>query len=146
MEGAVNTAVIKLLKTLPLHFEIVGHIDFRAKLQIIKSVAFVSMKNEKWFKDIEEIINIIDNDLRVARNRMIHDMWYLPFESIESAIRIGFTPKLKRQRSRERALEHEILSISPEEILAFSGRVIYTTRDLLKLVREIPKSASPLKS
>jgi hypothetical protein len=104
------------------------------------------MKNEKWFKDIEEIINIIDNDLRVARNRMIHDMWYLPFESIESAIRIGFTPKLKRQRSRERALEHEILSISPEEILAFSGRVIYTTRDLLKLVREIPKSASPRKS
>src|SRR5260370_14990640 len=84
LEGAVNTAVIKLLKTLPLHFEIVGHIDFRAKLQIIKSVAFVSMKNDKWFKDMEEIINIMDNDLRVARNRMIHDMWYLPFESIES--------------------------------------------------------------
>ena len=58
LEGELNSVVIKLLKTSGVYYEIVGHIDFREKLQIIKSIAFVSIKDSDWF-DRLEILSIL---------------------------------------------------------------------------------------
>jgi len=75
LEDDINKFVMKLLEQDTLHYEVVGHIDFREKIQIIKSTAFTLYHPSKWFDDVETIINIIDNELRPERNRKGSSRW-----------------------------------------------------------------------
>jgi hypothetical protein len=148
LEGKINSIVIKLLKTRNLHYQIVGHIGFREKLQIIKSVAFTSTdyvsptptENIEWFDKLEDIINFIDNELRPNRNRMIHDMW-IGKSASDALIRFGFAPKLKRSQPRQRTLERDIVPVPAAEIWTFCIRVQRARKDLADLISKIPRRA-----
>jgi hypothetical protein len=150
LEAEINKIVIKLLETRNMYYEIVGHIDFREKLQIIKSVAFAAThnvipaptENVEWFDRLEGIVNLIDNELRPNRNRMIHDMW-IGKSGSDELVRFGFTPKLKIPQSRRRTLERDIVPISAAEIWTFCIRVRQAQNDLSELIGKIPRRASP---
>ena|ERR1051325_2273963 len=100
-----------------LHHEIVGHIDFREKLQILRSVAFRIKPTQKWFSDVDKLLNHIDNELRPERNRMIHDRWFYGHPIIaEPMVRRTASPRLRRPQSRQQVLEREAKRIAPEDI------------------------------
>lgn len=69
---------MQLLEHDTLYYEVVGHIDFRDKIQIIKSSALRLYHPSTWFYEMERILNMIDGELRLERNRMIHDVWLRP--------------------------------------------------------------------
>jgi hypothetical protein len=140
LEESINDGVIKLSGVRrALRYELVGHVDFREKLQIIKSLAFAHAAHTVWFDALEKHINLIDNELRPERNRMIHDLWWLNTEAGEFMFRIGFAPKLKRPQARQRILERDLLPISAEEIWDFVMRVVHAFVDLQDLIKQTPK-------
>jgi hypothetical protein len=57
---------------------ITGNIDVRGKIQIIKALAFLRKDDDEWFNIMLNIMNKIDNDIRVRRNSYIHAGWYTP--------------------------------------------------------------------
>lgn len=92
-----------------------GLLDIRDKTQIVKILAYhryhksmlhsISMD---LFERLERLLNRIDNDLRPARNMIIHYKW----------VQKGFlnvTLKIMRPQSRQRGLQHN--SIIPMTIL-----------------------------
>ena len=54
-----------------------ANVEFRGKLQMLKAVSFIRKPNDLWFADLEVAINAIDNDMRLLRNRYIHDLWIM---------------------------------------------------------------------
>ena len=49
-------------------------IELRAKIQIVKALAFKKRWSDKWYNSLEMDLDEIDNDLRVQRNRFVHDL------------------------------------------------------------------------
>jgi hypothetical protein len=59
----------------PINDIVTSEIDFRAKLAIVKNLAYSKSLNPKWFDEVKALLDLIDNQLRCERNRMIHDLW-----------------------------------------------------------------------
>jgi hypothetical protein len=57
---------------------ITAGMDIRTKIQIIKALAHIRQPSKRWFKRITQILDYIDNDIRVRRNRCIHDAFFTP--------------------------------------------------------------------
>lgn len=55
---------------------ITAELDIRVKIQIIKALAFLRHPSSEWLKKMLLLLDYIDNDLRIRRNRYIHDGWY----------------------------------------------------------------------
>lgn len=53
-----------------------GNIDVRGKIQIVRALAFLKHKDKEWLETILDLMDKIDNDLRVKRNAVIHAGWY----------------------------------------------------------------------
>jgi len=57
LEAQVNRLLMTLLaRPADLYYEVCGHIDFREKLQIIKSVMFALSHEEKLFSSVEALL------------------------------------------------------------------------------------------
>ena len=52
--------------------------DVRTKIQTVKALAFIRKPSDRWFRRLTLVLDYIDNDVRVRRNRLIHDAWYIP--------------------------------------------------------------------
>jgi hypothetical protein len=51
--------------------------DMRDKIQIAIALGYLRRPNEEWFDKLKQCLDLIDNDLRNERNRMLHDVWLL---------------------------------------------------------------------
>jgi hypothetical protein len=142
LEDDINQFVMKLLEQDRLHYEVVGHIDFRGKIQITKSTTFTFYHPSKWFDDVERIINIIDNELRPERNRMMHDQWHRHGDPDSPLIRRSFTPRLRKPQARQRILHRDVIPISDGALWQFCLRVLSVSTDFGALMYRIPKRAS----
>jgi len=54
---------------------VVANINLRDKIRIIRALAFLQKFDDDWHKKLNALLDEIDNDLRVDRNRFIHDSW-----------------------------------------------------------------------
>jgi hypothetical protein len=59
----------------PINITVTSEIDFRAKLAIVKKLAYSKSHSPQWFEDVKALLSLIDNQLRTERNRMVHDLW-----------------------------------------------------------------------
>ena len=55
---------------------LVSQMDLRNKIAALRTIGFDQSPNKKWYSELEKELNTIDNDLRPARNRVVHDSWY----------------------------------------------------------------------
>lgn len=78
---------------------VAGALDFRAKLHVALPLAFDRKPSDQWYKDVEQTINIIDNNLRPERNRIIHDTW-VSLPGLDKALRMRIQGKVIRTQSR----------------------------------------------
>jgi hypothetical protein len=80
MWGGLETDVAKLLAIM-LRVDdesaavVVGHIDLKQRLNIIKQLALVIKPDQVWYERVISVINMIDTHLCENRNRMFHDFW-----------------------------------------------------------------------
>ena len=64
-------------------FDTITHnIDFRAKIQIIVGLGCLKSINNDWFNILKWSLDKIDNDLRVRRNRTVHDRLIITSDKI----------------------------------------------------------------
>ncbi len=95
---------------------VLGHIDFRDKLAILRSLGFVKQPNDEWFAFLEKTVNQIDGVLRPFRNRIVHDAW--SFTPTGRAFRVEREPKLLRPQAHERVLDTlRAKPTTPEDIV-----------------------------
>jgi hypothetical protein len=83
---------------------IVAATDTRAKIEMARSFARLRLRDDTKFHALDGLLNLIDNDLRPRRNRIIHDNWVAsdPPESLR------FSPKFYKEpfKARQMKLAH----------------------------------------
>jgi hypothetical protein len=54
---------------------VTGNSNMRDKIKMLKAVGFIRKPSDEWYAEFEGVLNQIDDDLRLTRNRYIHDLW-----------------------------------------------------------------------
>jgi hypothetical protein len=111
LETTVSAAMSYMLELQSPHDAIVcGNVDFREKLEIIRSSGFAIRHDDKWHERLEKCIERIDSNLRPRRNAMVHHSWG----------KEGFLenprPKLKRPQAFQRILEKDKTPMSYSDV------------------------------
>jgi len=77
---------------------VLGTINLREKTQILKVFAFYCLigSDKEVFEELKTILNEIDNEMRVIRNRLIHD--HLVGDD-DGAVLTNRIPKFKREKA-----------------------------------------------
>jgi hypothetical protein len=99
-----------------------SNIDFREKIQIALAVGLKKKLDEVWYDKLKELLDQIDNDLRLQRNRYVHDLWTLSGTQIK---KLQFKTSIKRPQARmplELKTQHETI-VSPEEIWSLAEKI-----------------------
>jgi hypothetical protein len=127
--AVLETEIDKLLIMLtPLEYgevgeSILGNSNIRDKIRMLKALAFIRKPADEWYDELERTLNFIDSELRIGRNRYIHDLWiqqatYQDKELRESSIaRRTRGAKVVNEQARKRKLSlFRDVPIKAEEI------------------------------
>ncbi len=148
LEQITDTTLAVLLK-LPMD-SIEAHcimveMDFRQKLKSLKHIAFAKKPSEEWFANLEKLVNYIDNDLRSARNRYVHDIW----TTISDGSEVQKTyqrVRLKRPQSHQpytmSVIDHS--TIDSKELTEGAKKIIESANEMLRLFYQIPGFAEAM--
>jgi hypothetical protein len=77
----LETELDKLLTVLaPLEFgeageSVLGNSNIRDKIKMLKALGFIRKPADNWYHQLEQVLNHIDQQLRITRNQYIHDLW-----------------------------------------------------------------------
>jgi hypothetical protein len=112
-----------------------ANIDFREKIKILVSVAFIRKYNDQWFRELQEWIDEIDNDLRTERNRYVHDSWTLePDNEYMSLSRTQKVSKLIKPQAYQLELITQIQTpVSLEDLEGLGKRISDAIRAMVDL-------------
>lgn len=86
---------------------IIGNIDVRGKIQIVKALAFIRNYENEWFSELVGILDNIDNDLRARRNGYVHASWTVPKGGVH---RVTYRTKLLKPKAFSLLLETKQIS------------------------------------
>lgn len=113
LEGATDYLIGRLIPInsgQPLDV-LTTNIDFRSKLQIVKGLGISHSLG--WQGDLLKLVDYVDNTLRPARNRYVHDAWVTRAEGpplrLEAAMRI-------RKAQAHSPLVVETINLKPTDI------------------------------
>ena len=114
----------------------ITNMDFREKIAAILALGFHKRPDDAWFASLKQKLNDVDNDLRPARNRFVHDHWLQVGDEV-----IKFTMKtgVYYEQARTLALKlYEIQTLSPAKILILSIKVLSASGALMSLRQQLP--------
>jgi hypothetical protein len=150
--GTLESVVSSILSTMldpmldlkhPQREAILGNIEFRDKLQILRAYGFTIRVDDKWFDTLEASINKIDNDLRPRRNAMIHHNWIQDSNGLE--LLRNPKPKLKRPQSFQRILEVEMVPVSASDVIQLIQDICEELKVLCSSMVDFQRASSPKK-
>lgn len=100
LEGAVDTLLYVLMESDEADAPtiLIYNMDFRDKLSAARALGYLKKPNDEWYAELQKLINEIDNELRPARNRMVHDIW---LSSGDEVVRITKHAKVVREQARK---------------------------------------------
>ncbi|WP_400769410.1 hypothetical protein [Methylosinus sporium] len=104
---------------------VTNEMDIRAKIQTIKALAYIRKPSDEWLNKMLILLDYIDNDLRVRRNRFVHDGWY---HHAHGLFRVTNRSKLLKPQAFQLILKTE------ERSLARVSDVIKLNKELDSLV------------
>ena len=108
--AAVENSIDELITLLvplpdgPMNDAVLGNVDIRGKVQILRGAAFIQSIDNDWRDDIIFMLDVIDNDLRTRRNTAIHARWIIPSGKLHRRTR---RTKIVRPQARQLILETE---------------------------------------
>lgn len=95
---------------------ITANTGLRDKLAMVRSFAFTRISNASQREDLDTLLNQIDNDLRIARNGVVHHQWGFDKNLVPTQYRLKFTYK-KPQAHQPKVMEsYEEFPTTPDEI------------------------------
>jgi hypothetical protein len=102
--------------------------DLRLKVATVKVLAhkIESVNSPQFYERVEQILNYLDNDLRLERNRFVHDGWT---DEAPEIIRFSLGAKVRRTQSRKSEVviytEKRFSNISEIEDFVTKLEIIY---------------------
>lgn len=112
------------------------HLDVRGRVALAKVLLNGADGMIETGAEIEALLNKIDNDLRLERNRFVHDEWVI---SPESASRTYIKPKIINTQSRTRELSMATVKNfeSIDELEQFAKLLDEIVRQIVAHIRAI---------
>jgi hypothetical protein len=101
LEGLVNRLFLSIGGwdyRLPTALVMSGCLDFRDQIKAAEIGAITRCPHGEFLNNTIACLDYIDNELRVTRNRFVHDIW-APADDALGAMKIDTTPKVKRTPS-----------------------------------------------
>lgn len=83
---------------------VAGNYDFRRKVLVLRGLALLRHDDTDWLSDLTFFLDHTDNNLRPARNDVIHARWTRPSRTM---VRVTKRTKIKRPHSNEPTIETE---------------------------------------
>jgi len=122
--------------TLPTTLVMSSRLDFRDQIAAAKIGAIIRCPSGDFLDNIIASLDYIDNDLRNARNRFIHDIW-APADDKLGAIRIDITaaPKKVPGSGARTVQTHQINYVRIEEVYEVTNDAIQERQYLAKIVQ-----------
>lgn len=131
LEVEINGLLLALIPMEQGHAgqSLMAQIDMREKVQIAKTLGFIKKPDDKWFKELQELLNYIDNELRIKRNRYVHDLWFFEEEKMK---KMQFVNAIKRPQSWKplELLTHSETEVQPSEIWKTADQILDATLKL----------------
>lgn len=92
---------------------LLGVMGLREKIQALHTIGFKRAIDKDWYEQLARTLNLIDNELRPERNRMIHDFW---IDDLDGELRrMRLNPKVVNQQSRTKRTQLSTqVAITPE--------------------------------
>ena len=120
---------------------IVTHSDIRTRISVAKVlVEAAGLKNDLGER-LVTLLNVIDNDYRLERNRFIHDEWVI---TRKTAVRTTIRPKVVRLQSRTTDLVFGTSkTFTVAEVGEFSLQLAHALSDLMGLIEELEALGPP---
>ena len=112
-----------------------SHCDTRQRIATAKALAFEAMDGDTY-DEIEQLLNVIDNQLRQKRNRFVHDEWEIDGDEIVQR-KHGAIVQNVQSRERKMFWSKDQRYSSVEEVHAFASDVHQALRDLEALDRDL---------
>jgi DNA polymerase III delta prime subunit len=113
---------------------IVAGLDMRDKIKMLRAVAFLRKIDMSWFKKLTKILDRIDNELRIKRNRFVHDSWVAPQGRIQ---RINKQIKFKKPKAFVlELLTEERTSVKMKEVWDLGKSIVSAQMKIVGLAIE----------
>ena len=117
----------------PLHVAL-SHMKLRERILVAKALAHEVPGD--YYDRLAKLLNTIDSDLTIERNRYVHDSWDTDGNSV---LRYAPGPKVVRPQAQRRVLmmgtEKEFASL--DEVRAFINRLLEARNSLVDLENEL---------
>jgi Holliday junction resolvase RusA-like endonuclease len=117
---------------LPLSI-VIRNCELKQKVDSARALAhLVSEENEYFYKDLDNLLKAISDDLRFKRNRLIHDDW---IDGPGATAQIQYFGKVKNVQARQReiSLRSETIHADTSKLDADLERFRGALDDMLKL-------------
>lgn len=124
-----------------VRFAITSNIDVREKMQIILAVGLKKRPFDQWYDSLKAILDKVDNELRVQRNRFMHDLWF--GEDDRTVRKTHYRTSVKRPQARQyfELTTYQESMPSPNEVWDLSCRVQATAHALCRLAADLRQAS-----
>jgi hypothetical protein len=129
---------IMLQLSYPAGDAVLGNIDARTTIKVIRAYGFARRPNDKWYDDLDETLKTIDNQLRDERNRMVHDLWVLADTGM---IRVNPKPHfIQSQGKQPREMHRDQPTITVSDINALTVKVMQAEGEIMVLASQYQRA------
>jgi hypothetical protein len=109
-------------------------VDIRDQIQAAKIGAINRCPNGIFLDMVVDCLDCINNDLRVARNRFIHDIWAAPADDDMGVIKLNLTPKATKAGGVREIRPYENLRVSIEEVREVTQDIVNERGHLMDIL------------
>jgi hypothetical protein len=111
-------------------------LDIRDQIKGAKIGAINRCPEGVFLDKIVECLDYIENDLRIVRNRFVHDIWAPPLAEGNPAVRLNFTPRATKVATTgvREVFPYENLHVDIAEIRDVVTDIISEREYLMKIV------------
>ncbi|TGP59554.1 hypothetical protein EN868_11215 [Mesorhizobium sp. M2D.F.Ca.ET.225.01.1.1] len=146
LDVAVFLTIIVSFPDAPSKNALMGLMEFRDKLHALLALGFDKKPDDGWYDELADVINQINNPIRLERNRMVHDFWYSFSPEVGDAEikRVQIKPKVVNVQSRtKRLVLADMKPVSATEIAQLCDKIIDAHAKLLVLQHRYEWRGSP---
>ena len=122
---------------------ITANTDLRDKLAILRSLAFMRISDTNQREDLDKLLTRIDNELRTARNGIVHRKWAFDENLIPTQYLSKFTYKKPQARQPKVMESYEEFPTTPEEINKVADSLDEAARALMEELSRYLASRTP---
>lgn len=116
------------------------NMDIRAKVTTVRALGREKRLSDDWFAELDKVLVKIDDDIRLKRNRVVHDIWSPPTGARTQPYRTYARTKVIRTQSFQspKLTTHEKVEMSALEIIAIANEITKAVNQLLDLAKMMP--------